>query len=104
MHRYHVVDLEAEDGMCVLQSSASLYHVARPLGSKPALNAVLHGDKPHLGFGILVCKRSDAVFRVIFESINGARPALRSTPHATVPMNAPHSSGRSSHAAVGSDD
>ena len=40
MHRYHVVDLEAEDGMCVLQSSASLYHVVRLMGCKPALKQV----------------------------------------------------------------
>ena len=100
MHRYHVVDLEAEDGMCVLQSSASLYHVARPLGCKPALYAVLHGDKPHLGFGILVCKESGAVFRVIFESINGSR----TTPRSNVPLSAPPTPKRSSHAAVGGDD
>lgn len=32
--------------------------------------ATLHGAKPQLGFGILQCPTSGAIFRVIFESIS----------------------------------
>lgn len=86
VHRYHVVELEAEKGMCELQSSTGGYHLARTLGQMPALNAVVHGDRPHLGFGILVCASSGAVFRVIFESINDARLAPR---HSKTPSAPP---------------
>jgi hypothetical protein len=34
----------------------------------------LVGDKPHLGFGILRCAASGAMFRVMFETINERPP------------------------------
>lgn len=70
MHTYRVVERWAERGLCALRCSAGRYHVARALQRMPPLDAALHGDRPHLGFGILVCSASGAIFRVIFESIN----------------------------------
>jgi hypothetical protein len=49
--------------------------VARSLHVMPRLDAALNGDKPHLGFGLLTCTETSAVYRVIFEAINDAKLA-----------------------------
>jgi hypothetical protein len=75
MHEYRVVERWPEEGEFALQCSSGRYHVARALNFLPPLHARLHGEKPHLGFTILVCLGSGAIFRLIFESINDAVPA-----------------------------
>jgi hypothetical protein len=70
MHRYRVVERWPERGFCAFRCSRGHYHLARTLNVTPEQDASLRGDKPHLGFGILVCAVSGAIFRVIFESIN----------------------------------
>ena len=74
--------------------------MARALNSLPPVDAVLNGDKPHLGFGILVCTASSAMFRVIFESINEGALALSA--HRT-PSQRP-ASMRPGQTAAGGDD
>jgi len=75
MHEYRVVERWKEEGLCVLRCSSGRYHVARALNFLPPEEAPLHGDKPRLGFSILVCPASGAIFRLIFESIDDAEPA-----------------------------
>lgn len=100
MHRYRVVGLSAEDGKCVIRSSTNRYHLVRSLGRRLGLNMVLLGDPPHLGFGILVCEVSGAIFRVIFDSINDPEPA----PRAGGTPSKPPTQWRAIHARVGGDD
>ncbi len=76
-HKYNVIGRWVENSRLELRCSRGQYHVARGLSALPDANATLQGDKPHLGFGILICPKSGAIFRVIFESIsNSARPPV----------------------------
>jgi hypothetical protein len=50
--------------------------MARALNFLPPEAAALHGDKPHLGFGLLLCPASGLIYRLFFESINDAGYAL----------------------------
>lgn len=75
MHSYRVVERWDERSLFALRCSRGRYHVARALNALPARDADLTGDKPHLGFGVLVCVGSGAVFRVIFDSINDTQVA-----------------------------
>jgi hypothetical protein len=74
MHKYRVVQRWTESGLCVLKCSLGRYHVARALSVRPPARSCLGGDKPHLGFGILQCVETGAIYRVIFESINEVQP------------------------------
>jgi len=69
MHSYRVVDRWEEENRLALRCSAGQYHLARALKSLPQAGAKLDGDRPQLGFGILQCAQSGALFRVIFESV-----------------------------------
>jgi hypothetical protein len=71
MHEYRVIDSTTDKKRCVLKCHTGRYHVARMLNFMPPAETSLRGHKPHLGFDILLCAASGAVFRVIFESING---------------------------------
>ena len=73
MYRYHVVERRADQNRLALRCHMGRYHVARALNVMPSEAVALNGDKPHLGFGILLCAASGTVFRVIFESINHAQ-------------------------------
>ena len=72
MNDYHVVERGSEEGLCALRCSSGRFHVARVLHCMPDDNAFLNGDKPRLGFSILLCRTSGAIFRIIFESVNDA--------------------------------
>lgn len=74
MHKYRVVELHADKGLCALQCGQGRHHLIRALGRAPGLDTRLVGDKPHLGFGILRCTATGAMFRVIFEAINERPP------------------------------
>ena len=75
MHKYCVVERWPEERQLALRCSVGHYHLTRALGVLPAVDARLEGAKPHLGFGVLKCPVSGAMFRVIFESIgNSQRP------------------------------
>jgi hypothetical protein len=78
MHQYRVVERWTKEDLCALRCGTGRYHVARALKVVPPMEGVLVGDKPRLGFGILRCASSGAIFRVIFESIND--PQLRFAP------------------------
>lgn len=76
MHKYRVVERWVEHGRLTLRCSRGHYHMVRALSALPDLEARLEGYRPHLGFGILMCSKSGASFRVIFESIgNPAKPS-----------------------------
>jgi hypothetical protein len=75
MHEYRVVERWSDQVLCALRCSSGRYHLARALHFMPPENAPLHGDKPRLGFGILLCPTSGQIFRIIFESIDDAVPA-----------------------------
>ena len=99
MPTYRVVERLPKRSLCALQCSAGHYHMIRALSILPALDAVLHGGRPNLGFDILVCAAgSGAIFRVIFESIN----ELQLAPDAGRPLTEPPSSLRSSQASKAS--
>ncbi len=66
MHRYRVVEMCSETGLCWFRCSSGRFHVARALDSMPPEKALLHGFKPGFGLRILVCPSSGAVFRMIF--------------------------------------
>ena len=76
MQKYRVVDCRANDFKLALKCSNGRYHLTRGLNVLPPVGSVLHGAKAHLGFGVLVCPASGAVFRVIFESINNPSPVF----------------------------
>ena len=86
MHRYRVVERWDESDLCALQCHTGQYHVARSLNAMPPLHAALDGTKPHLGFCLLVCAASGAIFRVIFESINDTYPLFRGSGTARVKL------------------
>jgi hypothetical protein len=75
MHEYRVVERWTEEGLCVLRCTSGRYHVAQALNFMPPEEAPLHGDKPRLGFSILVCPASGTIFRLIFESVNDEESA-----------------------------
>ena len=77
MHQYRVVGRLEGSNRWALKCSNGRFHLARALNGAPASGTLLRGDKPHLGFGILLCAMSGAIFRVIFESINDPAPAGR---------------------------
>jgi hypothetical protein len=76
MHKYRVVERWAEESRLTLRCSRGQYHLARALNVMPEVEARLEGYSPHLGFGVLTCPKSGAVFRVIFESIGNASKPL----------------------------
>ena len=70
MHKYRVIECKADESRLALQCGSGRFHVTRALNALPAPGSILNGDKPHLGFGLLLCSRSGALYRVIFESID----------------------------------
>ena len=72
MHVYSVVENWAGESRLGLRCQVGRYHLARALHDLPPPGARLNGARPHLGFGLLVCPKSGAFFRVIFEFINHA--------------------------------
>ena len=97
MHQYRMVERLLDDDRCLFRCNKGRYHVARALNAIPSTGVLLSGYKPHIGFGILVCTASSAIFRVIFESIN--EPNLACVP-GRVP-NLPPCSLRTSGTAIG---
>lgn len=80
MHSYRVVQRSPADGRFGMRCHMGRFHVARSVAGIPAVEAILHGDKPHVGFGMLSCAQSGRIYRVVFESVNQAaigRPATR---------------------------
>lgn len=73
MHRYRVVEHWPDSDLVGLKCQMGRYHLVRALSTLPAPATILHGDRPHLGFGMLSCASSGRIFRVIFESINHAQ-------------------------------
>jgi hypothetical protein len=68
----YVVIFCAVDSRFVVQDSAGLVHVIRVINRPPAMGARLFGGSPHMGFDVMLCMASDAMYRVVFESINQA--------------------------------
>jgi hypothetical protein len=89
MHEYRVVERWVDQGLCALECNFGRFHVARPLHVMPPAAFTLVGDQPRLGFGLLVCTATGAIFRMIFESINHSQlltaPGARSAPTADQP-------------------
>lgn len=100
MYEYRVVERWADQGLCALQCNLGRYHLARALHFMPPEDVPLSGDKPRLGFGILQCTASGAIFRVIFESINDAQPSAGASRTQSGPLFLEWSS----FAAAGRDD
>lgn len=80
MYKYRVVERRVEDSRMTLRCRRGQYHIARALGVLPLMEAALESDKPHLGFGLLLCSQSGTVYRVIFESIGHTAIHLTSRP------------------------
>ena len=92
MHKYRVVSRSTEECRLTLRCSLGRYHQARVLSVLPLMNATLEGDRPHLGFGILIDAQSGSVHRLSFEAIGSTEVALPmdATPD---PMRRPPSTG-----------
>ena len=89
MQSYRVVDHLADPGKLVVRCGQGRYHVARALNAIPPAHVPLVGAQIHLGFGILLCQASGAIFRVIFESINHPNPAFDAQGTPTGPLSRP---------------
>ena len=76
MHTYRVVERWADESRIALRCDVGRYHLTRALNALPPAGATLHGTEVHLGFGILLCPTSGAIFRVIFESIDHTDPVF----------------------------
>ncbi len=70
MYKYRVIACRTDESRMLLEGGAGLYHWARALNSLPPVGKSLIGGRPHLGFGLLLCSRPAATFRVMFESVN----------------------------------
>jgi hypothetical protein len=86
MHEYRVAECWSDDKQFLLRCKLGRVHIARALNGMPPTGAALDGDQPHLGFGILQCQITGALYRVIFESINVTQPT-------SGPARAPASAG-----------
>ncbi len=82
MHRYRVVECSADEHRLGLRCSQGSYHEARALNALPPAGAALHGTRPQLGFGILICHATGAIYRVIFDLINAGAPQTGPGPRA----------------------
>lgn len=72
MYDYTVLDVArvgAKATLC-LRGEDGRFHVARATATVPAVGDRLFGDKPALGFGLLLGAPIDQVFRVIFEAVH----------------------------------
>lgn len=69
MHQYRVLEIQSAENLLTLQCSAGHHHLIGALNHVPPVGATLDGGKPHLGFGILACPRSQLIYRVIFERV-----------------------------------
>ena len=95
MYKYRVVERRAEESRMTLQCWRGQYHIARALGVLPLVGAALESDKPHLGFGLLLCSESGTTYRVMFESIGDSTMHLTSS----APSGARHQPQSASRAA-----
>ncbi len=76
MHKYRVVQRWAEENRMALRCSEGRCHLTLALRTFPLADALLEGARPHLGFDLLQCPKSGAIFRVIFESIGNSEMPL----------------------------
>jgi len=97
MYQYRVIESWVDVNRYVFRCSSGRFHLARALNGVPPADVPLRGDKPHLGFAILVCARTGSIHRMIFESINEAQVA--SVPGRA--QNMPSASARASDNAFG---
>ncbi len=79
MHQYRVLEIQSAENLLTLQCSAGHHHLIRALNHVPPVGATLDGGKPHLGFGILACPRSQLIYRVIFERVSSPEPEFESS-------------------------
>jgi hypothetical protein len=82
MHTYRVVEGQCAPPGISLLGRNGRFHLARALNGPPMPGVLLRGNLPRVGFELLVCEETEAVFRVIFEQINsltveGLRPGVR---------------------------
>ena len=70
MHHYRVTENRAEDNRLALRDSHGKCHIAKAMNDMPAFGTDLQGSVPGLGFRVLMCRRTDKAFKVIFEKID----------------------------------
>ena len=104
MHKYRVVDLLANENRVEFRCQSGRHHFARALGVLPPANALLHGDKPHLGFGVLMCPQFNSMFRMIFESVNQIESELRPNVAQPLPSTAHRSTNANANANANASD
>ena len=75
MVEFCVTQDEDGDDRLLLQDNAGQFYRVRALGLTPPVGARLHGARPRLGFGLLMCSVSGQMFRVIYES-TGSHAAI----------------------------
>ena len=70
MHRYVVAGKQPQGRSIALCDADGRFHVARVGEQAPPLGARLTGNRPALGFGLLLGEALDAVYRVTFEAVD----------------------------------
>jgi hypothetical protein len=72
MHRYHVIDINAQDRSMAFVDRARKYHVARWTVDAPDVGDELDGPPPHLGSALLEGRHGQS-FAVIFDLVDGVQ-------------------------------
>lgn len=75
MHNYQVYEASIDKRQIALSDDTAHCHVGRITADAPAVGVKLVGLAPRLGMGVLLCRRTGRVFRIIFELIHADRQA-----------------------------
>jgi hypothetical protein len=79
MHRFIVASTQAFGCLIALCDSDGGFHVARTTAGTLPVGTRLMGNRPALGFGLLLGESIDTVYRVTFESVHcGREQAMKS--------------------------
>jgi hypothetical protein len=69
MHRYLVADVSKSNRLVALRDPSGRFHVAHCTSELPAIQAVLDGFSPAIGFALLTGPRGEVV-RLIFSHVH----------------------------------
>ena len=81
MHRFVVAGTQELGRLFALCDSDGHFHVARSNVDTPPVGVRLTGNKPALGFGLLLGESLDKVYRVTFEEVHCRHQAAMQSLH-----------------------
>jgi hypothetical protein len=79
MHRYVVAGTQKSGQSITLCDSDGRFHIARASAGAPQFGTKLIGNRPTLGFGLLLGELLDDVYRVTFEAVHCGREEVLRT-------------------------